>query len=122
VLVCGSLLCTRSAHHPWFAAGHWLRADALTAIMVLVIGSVATLSTWASVGYLETELTRGETTPRGARLYGVLVNIFIACMALRRRQQPRRGLGCHRGHDRRDRLPGRPSPHPPVIGSNLEVR
>ena len=82
VLVCGSMLRARSAHHPWFAAGHWLRADALTAIMVLVIGSVATLSTWASIGYLETELTRGETTPRGARLYGVLVNIFIACMAL----------------------------------------
>ena len=62
--------------------GHFLRADALSAVMVLVIGAVATLAVWASISYLDTELAAGHTTPSRARQYGVLVNVFVAAMAL----------------------------------------
>jgi hydrogenase-4 component F len=81
VLGCGVGLGAR------VGAGHlmaWqlLRADALTAVMLLIIGSVAALATWASVGYLHDELADGQTTPAAARQYAILVNIFIAAMAL----------------------------------------
>lgn len=63
-------------------AGDLLRADALTAVMLLVIGAVGTLATWASIGYLRTELAHNLTTPAAARQYGVLINVFIAAMGL----------------------------------------
>jgi hydrogenase-4 component F len=61
--------------------GNLLRADALSVTMLIVIGTVGTLATWASVGYLEAELTHGHTDRRGANLYGVLVPVFLAAMA-----------------------------------------
>lgn len=63
-------------------AGEVLRADALSAFMLIVIGAVATLSNWASVGYLDDELRSGGTSASGARLYAVLVQVFIAAMVL----------------------------------------
>lgn len=63
-------------------AEHLLRADALTAVMLLVIGAVATLAGWDSIGYLRGELAHGQTTSAGARQYGILINVFIAAMAL----------------------------------------
>lgn len=63
-------------------AGEALRADALSAFMLIVIGAVATLSNWASVDYLDGELATGRTTPSAARLYAFLVQVFIAAMAL----------------------------------------
>ena len=58
-----------------------LRADALTAVMLLVIGAVSLIATWVGVGYVERELATGETTARGARRYQVLVPLFVATMA-----------------------------------------
>jgi hydrogenase-4 component F len=63
-------------------AGGLLRADALSAFMLIVIGAVALLATWASPAYLEAELAAGHASARSARLYGVLVHAFIAAMAL----------------------------------------
>ena len=57
-----------------------LRADALSAYMVIVIGSIALIATWYGVGYVRTELEHGHTTARRARIYGVLVQGFVAAM------------------------------------------
>lgn len=58
-----------------------LRADALTAVMLLVIGAVSVIATWVGVGYVDRELADGETTARGARRYQILVPLFVATMA-----------------------------------------
>lgn len=58
-----------------------LRADALTAVMLLVIGAVSVIATWVGVGYVDRELASGQTTARGARRYQVLVPLFVATMA-----------------------------------------
>ena len=82
VLACGIALAVRVESHPRTAIGQLLRADALSATMLIVIGAVGTLSCWASIGYLDTELSHGHTTRRGARQYGVLIAIFLATMSL----------------------------------------
>ena len=50
--------------------------------MVLLIGSIALLSSWFGVSYIRSELTDGHTTVGGARLYSALVNVFVATMVL----------------------------------------
>ncbi|MGV0581687.1 proton-conducting transporter membrane subunit [Mycolicibacterium elephantis] len=82
VLVCGIVLATRVGAAPHLALGGLLRVDALSVTMLIVIGVVATLSTWASIGYIGAELGHGHTDAGGARLYGVLTPAFIASMAL----------------------------------------
>jgi hydrogenase-4 component F len=81
VLGCGVVLATRVGSG-YLALGGLLRADALSVTMLIVIGVVATLATWASIGYIGTELEHGHTDVNGARLYGVLTPAFIAAMAL----------------------------------------
>ncbi len=61
---------------------HLVRADALSSTMLLVIGAVATLACLASIGYIDAELADGHTSPQAARLYGVLLPLFLATMAL----------------------------------------
>lgn len=60
--------------------GLWglLRADALSAWMLIVIGVVALLAMLASPAYL----AAGPPAPRAARRYGVLTQCFVATMAL----------------------------------------
>jgi hydrogenase-4 component F len=82
VLVSSAVLGFSSGSGARFAAGNLLRADALTVTMLIVIGTVGTLATWASVGYINAELIHGHTDRKGANLYGVLVPIFLAAMAL----------------------------------------
>jgi hydrogenase-4 component F len=82
ILASGITLGIRICSAPRFALGQLLRADALSATMLIVIGAVATLSCWASIGYLDAELAAGHTTKRRARLYGVLVAVFLAAMSL----------------------------------------
>lgn len=53
-----------------FGLGGLLRADALTVVMLVVIGIVGTLATAASIGYIDTELAHGHIDGRSARLYG----------------------------------------------------
>ena len=81
VLSCGIALALRTQDGV-VHLGAVLRGDALTAVMLLVIGTVATLASWASIDYLDAELTHGDTTPGLARLYAVLINAFVASMAL----------------------------------------
>jgi hydrogenase-4 component F len=82
VLASGIALGVRVGSGTHVAVDHLLRADALTATMLIVIGAVGTLACWASIGYLDAELGSGRTTAGGARQYGVLVAIFLAMMSL----------------------------------------
>ena len=81
-LVSGAILGFRVGSGAQFSAGHLLRADALTVTMLIVIGTVGTMATWASIGYLNAELAHRHTDQKGASLYGVLVPIFLSAMAL----------------------------------------
>lgn len=80
--VCGVLLAVWGGQEPVAALGGSLRADALTATMLIVIGSVGAPAAWAGMGYLGQEVAAGESTPRRIWLYGVLVPSFIAAMTL----------------------------------------
>jgi hydrogenase-4 component F len=82
VLVSSAVLGFNPGSGTRLAAGSLLRADALTVTMLIVIGTVGTLATWASVGYIDAELTHRHTDQKGANLYGVLVPIFLSMMAL----------------------------------------
>jgi hydrogenase-4 component F len=65
---------------PVTALDELLRADALSAYMVIVIGLIALIATSYGVGYVRAELDHGDTTARRARIYGVLVQAFVAAM------------------------------------------
>ena len=82
VLISGAAIGSRIGSGARFSVGHLLRADALSVTMLIVIGTVGTLATWAGIGYINAELAHGHTDSRGANLYGVLVPIFLAAMAL----------------------------------------
>jgi hydrogenase-4 component F len=82
VLAAGIALGIQVGPGRLIADGHLLRADALTAVMLIVTGAVATLATWASIDYIDTELAEGTTTPARARQYTVLIPVFLAAMAL----------------------------------------
>lgn len=82
ILGCGVALAAQVGDHAHLASSGLLRADALSATMLIVIGVVGSLATWASIGYLDAELARGHTDERGARLYGILTPAFLAAMAL----------------------------------------
>jgi hydrogenase-4 component F len=57
-----------------------VRADALSAFMVIVVGVIALIATSYGVAYVRAELDHGHTTAAGARTYGVLVQLFVAAM------------------------------------------
>ncbi|MEV5408777.1 proton-conducting transporter membrane subunit [Thermopolyspora sp. NPDC052614] len=64
------------------ALGGLLRADALSAFMLIVIGAVALAAMLASPSYLAAELAARHTGPRATRRYGVFTQGFVAAMAL----------------------------------------
>ena len=82
VLGCGAALGLRVGAGTQFALGGLLRVDALSVTMLIVIGIVGTLATWASIGYIDAELAHGHTDARGARLYGALTSAFLAAMVV----------------------------------------
>ncbi len=61
---------------PIQTGGVLLRADALSAWMLLAIAAVALLACWASPAYL----AAGHESARRSRWYGVLLHLFIAAM------------------------------------------
>jgi hydrogenase-4 component F len=84
-LVSGALLAAREGSGHEVGAGGLLRGDALSAVMLIIIGSVGTVACWASIGYLEGDAVPagdGAAAARAARHYGVLVQIFITAMVL----------------------------------------
>ncbi|TCC21630.1 proton-conducting transporter membrane subunit [Kribbella sindirgiensis] len=82
VLIAGAWSATWTADGGEVAAGNWLRIDALSGVMLIVIGAVGVVATWAGIGYLDDELATGHTDVEGARRYGVLVPLFLAAMVV----------------------------------------
>jgi len=83
VLAGGIVLAARVVHGPVVTAfGGVLRVDALSAFMVVVIGTIGVLATWQSVRYLSAEIAGGRSSRRHASLYGALVQGFITAMLL----------------------------------------
>ena len=68
--------------HPVTAVRGFIRIDALSAFMVVVVGLVALVATAYGAPYIRTELEHGHADPRRARSYGVLVQLFITAMLL----------------------------------------
>jgi hydrogenase-4 component F len=83
VLILGVVLATQVVHGRAVSAfSGILRADALSAFMVIVIGAIGLLATTQSVRYLDAEIVSGRGTARHATLYAVLVQGFITAMLL----------------------------------------
>ncbi|MHB1599088.1 MAG: proton-conducting transporter transmembrane domain-containing protein [Acidimicrobiales bacterium] len=83
VSACGAALATRVLHGSSVTTlDGALRVDALSAVMVLVVGLVGTLACWQSVRYLDAEIEAGHCSRRHASLYGVLVQAFLTAMLL----------------------------------------
>jgi hydrogenase-4 component F len=82
VLGSGVALGIQTGSRQHVALGGVLRVDALSVTMLIVIGVVGTLATWASIGYVDAELAHGHTDRRDARLYGTLTPAFLAAMAV----------------------------------------
>ncbi|MDA8261913.1 MAG: proton-conducting transporter membrane subunit [Actinomycetota bacterium] len=83
VLVLGVVVSVGAVNRPAVTGlSGVLRADALSAFMVVVIGVIAVLATWQSVRYLDHEIARGASTRRHASVYGLLVQGFLATMLL----------------------------------------
>src|SRR5262249_33597737 len=62
---------------PVHTPGGLIRADALSAWMLLGVAAVALLACWASPAYL----AAGHESRHRARWYGILLHLFIAAMA-----------------------------------------
>ncbi|MFD8497361.1 proton-conducting transporter membrane subunit [Amycolatopsis sp. NPDC059657] len=71
-----------SSSGPSTAFAGMLRVDALSAFMLIVIGAVALLATTATPAYLRGEIDAGRATARTAARHNVLVQVFLAAMAL----------------------------------------
>jgi len=83
VLGFGIALCvTTTTNAPVTALGGALRADSLSAFMVLVIGTVSLLATLFTPRTMQQEIESGATTTRYAKRYVVLMQVFITCMLL----------------------------------------
>ncbi|XAS75001.1 proton-conducting transporter membrane subunit [Dermatophilaceae bacterium Sec6.4] len=63
-------------------AGSLLRVDALSAVMLIVIGSVSVIATWANVDFVGNELASGKASSADLRRYTTLVPTFLAAMVL----------------------------------------
>lgn len=64
------------------AAAGVLRADALTAFQLLLVGAVALPAGLALPAHLRAELAAGRASPRGAGRQAMLVALFLAAMAV----------------------------------------
>ncbi|GLW64782.1 hydrogenase [Actinomadura rubrobrunea] len=82
LLACGVALAAAAVDGPRTGLGGLLRADALSAYMLIVVGAVALPAMLASPAYLAAEQAAGHAGPADLRRYGVLTQAFVAAMAL----------------------------------------
>jgi hydrogenase-4 component F len=82
ILVSGVCAATRTVDGGALSAGSVLRVDALSSVMLIVIGSVGVIATWASVGFVNSELGSGDVDGADLRRYATLVPAFLAAMVL----------------------------------------
>jgi len=71
-----------AATGPGTALAGLLRVDALSAFMLIVIGAVGLLATAATPAHLAAEIQAGRASPRTATRHSLLVQAFLAAMAL----------------------------------------
>ena len=71
-----------STSGPRTAAGGLLRADALSAFMLLVVAVVALVACAATPAHLRGEISAGRARTRTATQHSVLVQVFLSAMAL----------------------------------------
>src|SRR6185503_14060557 len=71
-----------STSGPRTAAGGLLRADALSAFMLLVVAVVAVVACAATPTHLRGEISAGRALTRTATRHSVLVQVFLSAMAL----------------------------------------
>jgi hydrogenase-4 component F len=67
---------------PHTAVGGLLAVDALSAFMLIVIGAVAAVATAATPAHLRVELAAGRTDQRVCTQHSILVQLFLAALAL----------------------------------------
>jgi hydrogenase-4 component F len=77
-----TLAVTVARHGPRTGPAGLVRVDALAAFMLIVIGAVGLLATAATPAWLRGEITAGRATPRTAMRHSLLVQCFLAAMAL----------------------------------------
>ena len=82
IVVAGVAAATMTVDGGQLTAGTVLRVDALSAVMLIVIGSVGVVATWASVGFVAAERATGDVPGRDVRRYATLVPAFLAAMVL----------------------------------------
>ena len=83
ILTCGvGLGVVVSVDGPHTAAAGLVRVDALSAFMIIVIGAIGLLATAASPAFLRAEIHSGRATARTAARHSLLVQAFLAAMAL----------------------------------------
>jgi hydrogenase-4 component F len=83
ILACAAALAARVPEHgPVSAFSGLLRADALTAWMLLVVGAVALIACGSAPAYLAGERAAGRAGDQTGWRYHVLVQMFLAAMCL----------------------------------------
>ncbi|MEP6817180.1 MAG: proton-conducting transporter membrane subunit [Marmoricola sp.] len=82
ILVDGIVAATLTVGGAALTTGSVLRVDALSSVMLIVIGSVGVIATWASVGFVDGEVASGEVSAGDIRRYATLLPVFLAAMAL----------------------------------------
>jgi hydrogenase-4 component F len=82
ILAVGICAATLTVGGDPVTVGSLLRIDALTAVMLIAIGSVGVVATWANIGFVDAERTSAEVPSRDLRRYATLVPAFLAAMVL----------------------------------------
>lgn len=82
ILGCGLSAAVLTVDGDALTTGSLLRVDALSAVMLIVIGSVGVIATWANVSFVDNELASGKTQRADIRRYTTLVPTFLAAMVL----------------------------------------
>ena len=112
-----------STSGPRTAAGGLLRADALSAFMLLVVAVVAVVACAATPAHLRGEISAGRALTRTATRHSVAgPGVPLRHGAGGARLQPGPVVGRGGGHHDRHRLPGRAAPHPRRGRGGVEVR
>ena len=82
ILAAGAYAAALTVAGDALAAGSLLRIDALSGVMLMVIGAVGVVATWASIDFVDRELASGEVARADIRRYAILVPAFLAAMVL----------------------------------------
>lgn len=80
ILVSGIFLAFGASGTAIYYLDGLIRLDAVSAWMMIVIGSISLLASWASIGYLTAEDEHSALSTSQQRTYGSLFSIFVTAM------------------------------------------